>query len=176
MKKSLVYALLFVICLFSISSALSAEKTFDEVVELVDAISFEGNKTFSNKEIKTFNGPNPKNFFTLKGAVLFWYADTNCGDFWLFNKDEKHICIWNNVEKKHYSRVMDELMNFLPEYVDFNDGGKITFIITSEAEFTNPFIQLEYSTVPNNKSKNYYTDSDEFCEAIKTIVNSTILK
>ena len=175
MKKLLIYFLSVIICFLSISSAFAANKTFDEIVELIDSISFDGVKTFSSKETKTFNGPNPKNFFTLKGAVLFWYADIDCGDFWLFNKDEKHICIWNNVEKMHYDRVMDELMTLLPEYVDFNNGGKITFIISSEAEFTNPFIQLEYSSVPNSKAKNCYSDSKAFCEAVKTVVNSTIL-
>ncbi len=169
-------AFILILQLLCISSAFAEEKTFKEIIDQVNSISYDGDKTFLLDNVTIFKGPDPNNFFTMKGAALMWIIDKNYGEFYLFNKEnEKQLCIWQHVEKEHYDRVMDDLMKFLPEYIDFDNGGKITFIITTEKQFTKPITQIEYSTVPSKNTSNYFTDPDSFCESVREAVYSTFL-
>ena len=171
--KILCIALIFT-QLFSISSAFASKWSLDQVIGFVDAITIDGTHVFNEKSKGTFGGPNPNNFFTMNGAVLFWFGDVNRGEFWLFDQDGKHLCVWEKVEKRYYNSIMPVLLGFLRNYVDFQNGGKITFIITKTTDFSNPFIQLEYSPYAK-KSSSVYSDANKFCDQIKQIVESTIL-
>jgi len=177
MKKCFCFICLLIVAFqFSVFPAFASGITFKEVIDEINSISYDGNKTFLLDEVTTFRGPDPNDFFTMKGAALMWMTDKNYGDFYLFNRDnDKQVCVWQRVEKKHYDRVMDDLIKILSDYIDFNDGGKITFIITTDKNFTKPSVQLEYSTVPGKKTSNYFTDPDQFCESVREAVYSTFL-
>ncbi len=169
-------AFVLILQLLCISTAFAEEKTFKEIIDQINSISYDGVKTFSVDNVTIFKGPDPNNFFTMKGAVLIWTIDSGDGMFWLFNKNnEKQVCIWYYVKKEHCDRVMDDLMKILPEYIDFDNGGKITFIITTNKQFDRPITQIEYSTVPSKKTSNYFTDPDAFCESVREAVYSTFL-
>ena len=174
MKRFATVLFTLIIC-FSllVPSANAIEWSYEQVIDFIDAIKIDGVQIFTNKQTASYNGPDPNNFFTMKGAVLFWFYDTDHGELYLFNKDNKHLCIWKTTKKKYYNSIMSVLITFLSDYIDFGNGGKITFIITSESNFTSPFIQLEYSTV-TDKSGKIYNDPEKFCNEIKDIVNATI--
>ncbi len=101
----------------------------------------------------------------MKGTVLFWFTDTNRGELWLFDKNGKTICKWRKVERRDYDTVMSVLMTFLCDYVDFKNGGRISFVITSETGSEAPAVIAAYSTVPD-RSGNMYTDKKAFCDYV----------
>ena len=66
-------------------------------------------------------------------------------------------------------------MTFMKDYINFSDGGKMTFFISQNKSFTKPFVLLEYTTVKSGKD-NVYNDSEEFCKAVKLYADSLIVK
>ena len=80
------------------ASASSFSWNYEQVIGLVDAISIDGKKVFTQKATGTFNGPDPNSFFCMEGAVLFW--------LWVIQKTGNSGCLIKIIRKKYAAGSM----------------------------------------------------------------------
>ncbi len=174
-RKMICVALLFAL-LLPATPVHAITWSYKQIIDFVESIKIDGNKIFSNRtDFIMERDPDPDEFFCMKGAVLMWFGDTEKGQLWLFNRDNiRQGCIWQSVDRRYFNVIMPVLMTFMKDYIDFDHGGKLTFMITTDAAFTKPFAQLVYTT-KKNASADEYSNSDKFCEDVKLLAESIII-
>lgn len=138
-------------CVFSTVS-FAASFTYEQVADIIDAVKVDGVKVFKDRNKYTF-GSDFEDFFTQRGAVLFWLDDIDHGEFWFYKNGQKEMICWEVASADYMEIVFDILGPILDDYIDYDIGGKISFFVSSSASFNNPFIGVvEYS--PKLKGSN----------------------
>ena len=173
MKKVFASMLVFVI-ISVILTAYAVDFTYDQIIDIIDAVSVDGVKMFSDSSDGTVSPDEREDFFTQSGIALVWMGDNNTGILFFFDNDSTKMHLWNKIDINNIRNSFDILLPVLDPYIDYNKGGKATLILTNRQTFTKPFAKVEYS--PNIQEANktdsatyneYYDDIDNFKNAVE---------
>ncbi len=165
--------LLVVVQVFSLSSAFALQWTQDQVIRFIEATAIDGTKVFTNAETFTFNSPNKSKSVPMKGAILCWFKDSKHGELWLIGKDQKTVYAWRKVEKKYFGVIMQVLIPMLSDYLDYNSGEVISYVIAPNEKLEEPLLWMGYTESPWGY-EGAFTDSKKFCEDAKYFTDNLI--
>ena len=186
MKRASKHAgiILLIISILAISAprSFAVDFSFVDVIGIINKTEIDENRVFSQGDLYQFNGANADNFFTEKGAVLFWLSDVDRGELWFYANElryENEVYMWKEVNKDYLRDVMTIINPIMSTYLDYSDGAMITFILTTAADFTKPFAKIEYSPLFTdakniNTYDTQYSDFEKFNETVNWYLDNTV--
>lgn len=175
--KNILYTIItcgLIISLLFSSVGFAQSTSYDYVIECIEKVRFNNKPLFVNGERFIANKSDPNLFFTPKGITFFWTYDTRKGFVWFFENGTDIAYEWDiDIEEPIMAGTL--VTNILTvdakNYIDYEDGGKISFVLTSSMDFTNPVAIIEYSPcfTEATNTDNYaceYSDYSAFCIAV----------
>ena len=164
-------ALILVIGILASSTAGIGESermTYEQIKDIIFNTTVDGERVFKYPQDLEFFRVNDMQF-SCKGAVLLTIPEVKDGKleisslFFLFDKAEDPdknsgyttVTMWE-VESNQQENVLDLVGKTLNEYIDFDNGGKLTFCMTQHLDKET---QILYEYSPNIKG---YSDKDIF--------------
>lgn len=176
MRKCIIVLFAIILAVNFFTYACAVDFTYDQVVNMIDAVSIDDVKMFRDgKNGELSSNDRRELFFTQLGVALGWCTDIEEGSLYFFDNSSLKMRLWGSVDVNNITRTFEILSPIVDPYIDYNNGGKMTFFITkSDSSFTTPFAKIEYSPVIDNAHKTdsaryneYYSDLDAFYSAVE---------
>ena len=148
----------------------AADFTYDQIVDMIDAVSIDDVKMFSNGADGELSSNDRELFFTQLGLALSWQTDDNIGHIFFFDNNSSKMHLWQRVDINNVKHTFEILSPIVNQFIDYKNGGKMTFFIYKhDSDFTNPICKLEYSPQIDKAHKtdsamynDYFSDFESF--------------